>query len=79
MILMDLLVRKRNIDEFNGWSTEPEGIISHTVGPMRAARIFVTDLKHHHVLDKVNHVNEWRPVISDSTRLTVFWRIIRNR
>ncbi|KAG0308909.1 hypothetical protein BGZ98_006260 [Dissophora globulifera] len=26
---------------------------SHTVGPMRAAKIFVTDLKDHHVLDKV--------------------------
>ncbi|KAG0241050.1 hypothetical protein BGW41_006387 [Actinomortierella wolfii] len=26
---------------------------SHTVGPMRAAKIFITDLKDHHVLDKV--------------------------
>ncbi|KAF8931132.1 hypothetical protein BGZ47_000229 [Haplosporangium gracile] len=27
---------------------------SHTVGPMRAAKIFVTDLKEHNVLDKVS-------------------------
>lgn len=26
---------------------------SHTVGPMRAAKIFITDLKEHNVLDKV--------------------------
>ena len=26
---------------------------SHTVGPMRAAKIFITDLKEHKVLDKV--------------------------
>jgi hypothetical protein len=27
---------------------------SHTVGPMRAAKIFITDLKEHKVLDKVS-------------------------
>ncbi|KAG0765886.1 hypothetical protein G6F57_004749 [Rhizopus arrhizus] len=27
---------------------------SHTVGPMRAAKIFINDLKEHHVLDKVD-------------------------
>ncbi|CAG8575319.1 5365_t:CDS:2 [Gigaspora margarita] len=29
---------------------------SHTVGPMRAAKIFVTDLKNRSILDKVNRL-----------------------
>jgi hypothetical protein len=29
---------------------------SHTVGPMRAAKIFINDLKNHNVLDRVSNL-----------------------
>lgn len=37
---------------------------SHTVGPMRAAKIFITDLKEHKVLDKVHTLRVGKVLVS---------------
>lgn len=41
---------------------------SHTVGPMRAAKIFITDLKEHKVLDKVSTLRVGK-VLTDQKNL----------
>jgi hypothetical protein len=37
---------------------------SHTVGPMRAAKIFINDLKEHKVLDKVSSLRIGKAILS---------------
>ena len=45
-----MLVTRRVLDAYLATPVGPSS--SHTVGPMRAARIFVNDIKAHNILDK---------------------------